>query len=441
MMPKASPEILDRIPPQDLEAERAVLGSVLLDSSCCDDVAELLRIEDFYADAHQRLYGHLLGMRDAGEKIDALLLKERLTREGDFEAIGGTAYLAEVAQSVPYAANALHYARIVARKAKYRDMIHTATELLRSAYEEDEPDEILNRTERALGGIGQVKAEGPVPFQKVVLEAVERIDEMMRTKQGLGLPTGMMDFDEFYGGLFPGELTILAAKPSFGKTALATQIAVYNASYGRPVYLASLEMSQLEITTRLLCGASGVSSQQVRGGNLAPGDVQRLAEASSTLASATLYLDDRSQLGTADIQRTARRLARDGLRLIVVDYLQLLTPANPKDSRNEQVGGMARHLKGLARELDVPVLCLCQLNRQAAVDRWPELHHLRDSGEVEQDADVVTFLHKGRATWPPGEQNTKPDEARWIIAKNRMGETGTVQLHWSSTLVGFEPAE
>lgn len=440
-MTEVSAEILDRLPPQNLDAEKSVLGSLLLDSARCDDVAEVLRVDDFYADAHQKLFRHLMAMHDAGDRIDAVLLKERLIRQGDFEAIGGMAYLADVAQSVPYAANALHYAKIVAGKASHREMIHVATDLLRSAYGEEDAAEVLNRTERALARIGQTNAEGPVPFQEVVLEAIERIDEMMRTKRGLGLPTGMMDFDEFYGGLFPGELTILAAKPSVGKTALATQVAIYNASYGRRVYLASLEMSQLEITTRLLCSASGVSSQRVRGGNLAPEDVQQLAEASSTLGNAALYLDDRSGLGTADIRRTTRRLARDGLRLVVVDYLQLLKPANPKDSRNEQVGRMARNLKLLARELNIPVLCLCQLNRQAAVDRWPELHHLRDSGELEQDADVVTFLHKGPAIYPPGEKQTGLDEARWIIAKNRMGETGTIKLHWSSTLVGFEAAD
>ena len=438
-------EILDRLPPQNLDAEKSVLGSLLLDPNMCDDVAVIVQADDFYADGNQKLFKHLMAMHNKRQPIDAVLLKERLTKEGDFEAIGGAAYLAEVAQSVPYAANAVYYADIVAKKSARRQMIHTATELLRNAYDEyEDAGETLNQAERSLAAIGQRgdNVSGPVPFRELISQAIERIDEIIQTGKGMGVPTGMLGFDRHYGGLFPGELTILAARPGIGKTALATQIAAYVARKGRRVYFASAEMSQVELATRLLCGTAGVSSQRVRGGTLDPDEVKRLTECSRLLAPAALYIDDCAGRGVRHIERASRRLLREGLRLIVVDYLQLIEPEDKRVNREEQVATMSRRLKLLARDLDLPVLCLCQLNRQAAVNYLPELHHLRESGAIEQDADVVSFLHLGPSNKiQDGAKTFEPDDARWLIRKNRNGETGTVNMRWSSTLVGFESIE
>ncbi len=440
-MQHVSPEILDRLPPQDLDAEKGVLGSIILQPSRIADIEPLLRSEDFYADAHSQLYRALAKLCDRpGQKLDSAILLDHLRQTKQLEVVGGAAYIAEVTLSVPYAANAEHYAEIVARKSALRQMIHAATELLRSAYDEEDATETLDRAERALAviGAGTDKAHGPMPFQEVMAEAIEHIDEVIQTGTGLGVATGMLGFDRYYGGLFPGELTILAARPTIGKTALATQIAAYAARKG-PVYYASAEMSRVELATRLLCGTAGVSSQRVRGGTLDRDDVTRLTECSRLLAPAALYIDDCAGQGVRYIERASRRLLRGGLRLIVIDYLQLLEPEDTKVNREQQVSTMSRRLKLLARELDVPVLCLCQLNRQATGNCLPELYHLRESGAIEQDADVVSFLHLGPSNPTQDNHETfEPHDARWLIRKNRNGEIGTVRMRWSSTLVGFE---
>jgi len=430
-------ELLDRMPPHDEEAEKAVLGSILLDPGRMADIEAVITAKDFHVERNGRLFTAMRTLCRNGGRLDAQILKDHLRTTGQLDAVGGMAYLLEVATAVPYAAHADHYAEIVAKKAALRRIIHVGGDLLRRAYLEEDAGEILEGAERILAKIGIPDRTGPRPFNEIVEETIAAIDEAMAGKRGLGLPTGFADFDTFFGGLFPGELCVLAARPGVGKTAIATQIAEDNAAQGRVTYFASAEMAASEIVTRLLCGQAGVNSQEVRSGRLVASDVSRLVRHSNALAKARLYLDDRPGLSTAQIRRAATRVSREGLRLMVVDYLQLLQPADRRVSREEQVGSMARDLKCLARELEVPILCLCQLNRQA-VNGPPDLHHLRESGAIEQHADMVMFLHREPESRQDGDPPPETESTQWIVRKNRNGEIGMVQLWWSRSLVGFD---
>lgn len=435
-------EILDRLPPQDLDAERWVIGSVLLQPPLLDDVADIVRPADFYADAHRRLFSRLLAMAECRDPIDPGLLARRLSADGELEAVGGVAYIAEVLQGIPVAIHARHYAAIVARKARYRLLIQAATATLRDAYAAAEaPEEILNSLERDLVEIETAEHDGePVPMSEAVAEAITKIDAVMARQRTAGLMTGLTLFDEQIGGLFRGELFILAARPSVGKTSLACQIATHFAARKRPVLFVSLEMSAAELATRILCSKAGVSSRKIRTADITDKDQAQLAAHAGPLATNWLRIYDRAGATVYDVRRQARRLKRQGLDLVVVDYLQRLTPSDRKANRYEQVGEMSHALKELARELDVSVLCLAQLSREADKGGTPTLAWLRESGNIEADADVVAFLHtdkKHKATNPEADAyNEKP--AKLMILKNRNGEEGDFDLRWIPYRTLFE---
>jgi replicative DNA helicase len=386
---KVTSEILDRLPPQNLEAERGVLGSLLLDPHCCDEVSLHLRADDFHVDANRLLYTHLLDMHNEGVTIDALLLVERLNRHGDLERAGGMAYLTEVAQSVPTAANAVHYARIVHDKATLRSLIHACTEVLRDAYDHSqEARDLLARAEETVFKILETQSVNQaLPMRDVLKEALARLDTRLARGEGVGAtPTGFTDFDALTGGLHDSELVILAARPSMGKTALACNIAEHVAiECNRATLFVSLEMSRLELAERMLCSRGRINSHKLRSGFVSPTDRRKLVDVFSQMSEAPLYIDDSPTRSVSEIAATARRFKRRcNLGLVVVDYLQMIEPDNPKDPRHEQVGKMARRLKGLAREIRIPVLCLAQLNRQAEAtkDNRPRLNHLRESGAI-----------------------------------------------------------
>ncbi len=443
---RVTSEILDRLPPQSLDAERGVLGSILLDPNMCDDVALLLRPDDFYADAHQKLYAHMLGMHDAGKRIDTMLLVESLKQAGDFEAVGGAAYLAEVLHSVPVAAHAVYYAQIVRDKATLRNLIHTTTEILREAYDPGlEPRDLVNQAEEKIFSINEDRAADSVlSMHDVLVAAFEQIDHRMERGGATGVPTGFTDLDNLTGGLHESELAILAARPSMGKTALATNIADYVAVKANLTTLfVSLEMSRLELAQRMLCGRGRIDGRKFRGGYLSGEDREKLVEASSELSKAPLYIDDTATRTVSEIAACARRLKRKaGLGLVVIDYLQLIEPDNPRDPRQEQVAKIARQLKHLARKLQVPVLCLAQLNRQVetSAEKKPRLSHLRESGAIEQDADVVMFIHREDygLTREEAQQQDVVGKAEVSIAKQRNGPTGEVKLHWRPEYTRFE---
>jgi len=445
---RVTSEILDRLPPQNLDAERGVLGSILLDPNMCDEVALLLRPDDFYADAHRKLYAHMLAMHDAGKRIDTMLLVESLKQAGDFEQVGGAAYLAEVLHSVPVAAHAVYYGQIVRDKATLRNLIHTTTEILREAYDPGlEPRDLLNQAEDKIFSINEDRAADSVlSMHDVLVAAFEQIDRRMERGGATGVPTGFTDLDNLTGGLHESELVILAARPSMGKTALATNVADYvSVKANLTTLFVSLEMSRLELAQRMLCGRGRIDGRKFRGGFLSGEDREKLVEASSELSKAPLYIDDTATRTVSEIAACARRLKRKaGLGLIVIDYLQLIEPDNLKDPRQEQVAKIARQLKHLARKLQVPVLCLAQLNRQVetAAEKKPRLSHLRESGAIEQDADVVMFIHRDDygLTREDAQEQDVVGKAEVSIAKQRNGPTGEVKLFWKPEYTRFEPA-
>lgn len=442
---RVSSEILDRLPPQNLDAERAVLGSLLIDPQMCDEVVMVLRPEDFYADAHQKLYRRIVEMHDEGKRIDTTLLMDRLTKVGELEMIGGAAYLAEIVQSVPVAAHALYYSQLVRDKATLRDLIHASTEILRTAWDpSQEANDILTAAEEKIFAVHDQRSTSQVaPIHDVLLQAFDRIDDWLKHGAAGGVPTGYTDLDNMTGGLHPSELIILAARPSMGKTALATNIAEYVAIECKvPTLFVSLEMARLELAQRMLCSQGKIDADKFRKHRISAEDRRKLVEASAQLSQAPMYIDDTPSRTITEIAACARRLKRkEGLGLIVIDYLQLIEPDNPRDPRQEQVAKIARRLKVLSRELQLPVICLAQLNRQAETGKEghrPRLSHLRESGAIEQDADVVMFIH--REEYYATSDDPKRDEhvAEVIIAKQRNGPVGDIKLAWLHKFTRFE---
>jgi replicative DNA helicase len=439
-------DVLERLPPQNLEAERGVLGSLMLDPDLCDEIALELRAEDFYAHAHQVLYGHMLAMHNDGLRIDSTLLVDRLDAHKDLDTIGGMAYLADVVHGVPTAANAAYYAQIVRDKSTLRSLIHASTEILANAYDQsNDSRELLGLAEEKLFRILEDQGAAELaPMRDVLHEALVRIDARLNGKGIGGTPTGFTDLDHLTGGLHESELVILAARPSMGKTALATNMAEHVAiESGEPVLFVSLEMSRLELAERMLCAHGRINGHKLRNGYISPADRKKLIESSSAMSQAPLFIDDSPSRTMTEIGATARRLKRrEGrLALVVIDYLQLIEPDNSKDPRQEQVAKIARRLKCLARELKTPILCLAQLNRQAEVskDNRPRLSHLRESGAIEQDADVVMFVHRDEYYMANDEDRQRvAGEADIIIAKQRNGPIGDVKLAWLSDYTRFE---
>lgn len=443
---KVTSEILDRQPPRSLEAEQALLGSILQLPEVCDDVAVLVRVEDFYDDANRRLFRHLRSMHDDGKRIDLTLLVDRLKSAGEYEAVGGAAYLAEVIQAAPTAAHAVHYAEIVQHRATLRSLIGASTEILRDAYDESvDPREMLGRAEQRIFSILEQRGTGQVQqMQQILNDALARLDAKMKGTHGIGgTETGYAELDAMTGGLHNGELVILAARPSMGKTALALNIAEHvTLRAGVPVLFVSLEMSSIELADRMLCSLAQVNGQRLRNGTISKDDCIRISERAAELSQAPLFVDDTPSRTMTEIAAAARRLKRKGgLGLVVIDYLQLIEPDNPRDPRQEQVARIARRLKGLAREVVVPVLCLAQLNRQteASKENIPRLSHLRESGAIEQDADVVMFVHR-EDYYGTSEDDDKPRDvvpAEIHVAKQRNGPTGVARLAFHRAYTRF----
>lgn len=444
----AGPEFFDRQPPHSLDAERAVLGSILLLPEVCDEVSLLVRPRDFYDPAHERIYAHLLALHDGRQRVDHTLLIERLKSAGEYESMGGAAYIAEIAQAVPTAANAQYYAQIVRDRALVRSLIRASTDILRDAYDQTtDPRDMLARAESKLFSILERTGRSDTStIADVVNQSLLRLDARMKHEHALGgIETGFIDFDDLTGGLHESELIILAARPSMGKTALALNIAEHvSMRLRRATLVISLEMSSVELGDRLLCSTARVNGHRLRNGQITNEERARLVETAADISQAPLYVDDSPVRSVTEIAATARRMKRkENLGLLVIDYLQLIEPDNPRDPRQEQVAKMTRRLKGLARELNIPVLCLAQLNRQAemARDNKPRLSHLRESGAIEQDADVVMFVHREEYYQTSEDERERvKGEAEIIVAKQRNGPTGEAKLTWRHEFTRFEDA-
>ena len=431
--------------PANVDAERAVLGSILLKPDVCDDIALLIRPEDFADETHQVLYRHLLELHDSGKRIDVTIVVDRLRTQGDLDRVGGAAAIAEILEAVPHAAHATHYAHIVRDKSMLRSLIDASTDILRDAYDaSDEPRELVARAEAKIFQILEHRSSAEArPIDSVLEEVMVRMDARMKHEHALGgVETGFTDLDSLCGGLHNSELVILAARPSMGKTAFAMNIAE-NVAIGakQPALFVSLEMACLELADRLLCSAAQVNGQRLRNGTISQEDRRRLVQKSAEISSSPLYIDDTPGRTLTEIAAVARRLKRkQGLSLIVIDYLQLIEPDNPRDPRQEQVSKIARRLKTMSRELDIPVLCLAQLYRQAEAsrDNRPRLNHLRESGAIEQDADVVMFVHREEYYQTTDEDRERvKGQAEIIIAKQRNGPIGDIKLLWQHEFTRF----
>ena len=439
---KVSTEILDRKPPSDDEAELGILGAVLLKPDVVDDVEAIVRSGDFYDDANRKLYANIEAMHVDGRKIDRTLLIAELRKSGDFEAIGGAAYIDKVLRAVPNAAHAEHYARIVADESRKRQVIHAATDILQDAFRDDRnAADVLGSATAALEAIDSGTDQATVDSKTAVLDAARHVRDVFHQGKRLGLTIGLPQFDRLIGGLFPGELIVLAARPGMGKTSLALQIMHHVTAGGHATLFATVEMSYRELMIRLICGKAGVNSKAVRTAELTEGDVIDFENQADTMIDAPFVLLDKPELTVADVRREARRLHRgDGLEMTVVDYLGRLKTDDPRLPRHEQVGRMSGALKELARELNIPVLVLAQLNREieGRGGGRPKLSHLRESGSIEQDADVVMFIDRPEVREP---SNTDlRGKATLTIAKNRNGETGAFPLVWDGSRTMFKTA-
>ncbi len=437
-------EVLQRQPPFDLEAEMGVIGSILLMPEVCDEIASL-KADDFYDDANRKIYHQLREMHDTGEKIDVTLLVARLRTAGDYEKIGGAPYLARLSGAVPNAAHAVFYSSIVMEKAVYRKLIESSTDILRDAYDQHSTaKELCAQAEQKVFAIMDGRGGQSVhSISDVLHQAMDRMEARLRDEYvDGGAETGLSRFDEMTGGLHNGELIILAARPSMGKTALAMNIAEHVSIEQRaPVLFVSLEMSGIELADRMLCSLARVNGHRLRNGTISGDDRMRLVNKANEISQAPLFVDDSPSRTVSEIAAAARRIKRreDALGMIVIDYLQLIEPDNSRDPRQEQVAKIARRLKGVARELEVPLLCLSQLNRQAedSKDHKPKLSHLRESGAIEQDADVVMFVHREEYYHRGEDRAQYAGQAEIIIAKQRNGPVGDVELTWEADFTRF----
>jgi len=422
----------NRIPPQDLDAEQSVLGAMLLDREAVFRVMKILRPEDFYLESHRVIYQAMLELGDLGQPADLVTVTSLLRRNGSLEKAGGVSYVASLANLVPVAANAEHYAQIVGEKALLRSLIQLATRIANLGYEGSEgADQLLDQAERMILDLHSRRGGADfVPIKEIVYGVLDRIQQAyMRREETSGIPTGFIEVDRLTGGLQPGDLIILAGRPSMGKTALGLTVAHHVAVKKRlPVAVFSLEMSKEQLVQRLICQEAMVDLHRVRTGQLEEEDFARVTRAAGELAQCPLYIDDFSGITARQIRARCRELQFEkGLSLVVIDYLQLMQGHGRAENRQQEIAGISRSLKGLAKELNVPVVALSQLSRQAEQrkDARPQMADLRESGSLEQDADVVMFIYREEYY---KEDSEKKGIAELIVAKQRNGPTGVAEL-------------
>jgi len=436
---------LERPLPQNLEAERSILGAILLDNHALNAAIENLKPEDFFLEQHRRVFNQMIALGENQQAIDLVTLTESLHRVGELESSGGAPYLAALADGMPRVSNVEHYARIVREKALLRNLIHATHNIQQRALEgEDGADTILDNAESSIFALAEdrVKA-GLIPVKDIVRDNFERLEKIFREGKSItGVSTGYTELDKLLSGLQPSELLILAARPSQGKTALALNFAEnISIRAGSPVAFFSLEMSKESLLQRLVASVAQIDAHKFRSGHLSREDWRRMTEALGTISNAPLWIDDAGSTSVLEIGAKARRLKREkGLSLVVVDYLQLITGRGRFGNRQEEVSSISRALKGLAKELQVPVLVLSQLTRAPErEERGPQLSDLRESGAIEQDAYVVMFIY--RPHWSKMDASPEErDQAEIQVAKQRNGPTDKVRFVFRSRLTRFEEA-
>jgi replicative DNA helicase len=436
---------IERLPPQSAEAEEAVLGALLIDPDAIIRIAPILRPEDFYREKHGWIYDAALILHERREPVDFLTVCDELDRREQLDQVGGAAFITTLINAMPTSIHAEHYARIVERTATRRRLIDAASEIAVLAYQEaDDVEEVVDHAEQILFGVSERRVSRElVPIRQILSDYYDRIEYLTRHRGELiGIPTGFNDIDKLLGGLQRSDLVILAARPSVGKTSLALSVA-HNAAklHGQRVAFFSLEMSDEQVVQRLISAETGIGSQRLRRGDIAQDEWGRFMKATSDLAETHFFIDDTPGISALELRTKARRLhAEVGIDLIAVDYLQLMRGDFRSENRVQEISGISRALKALARELNVPVLALSQLSRgvESRTDKRPILSDLRESGALEQDADVVIFIYRDEMY---NENTERQNIADIIVAKHRNGPTGTVALFFKKELAQFREAE
>lgn len=435
----------EKLPPQNVEAEAAVLGSMLIEEEAIALGIEALTPEAFYKDAHQKIFQAMIRLFTENKAVDLVTLTDTLTKEGTLEEVGGPSYLAHLTTLIPTAANILYYARIVKEKYVLRHLIQNATQIVTDCYDPaQDVNGLLDRAEKAVFEIASKKFSGEVRLMKdLVRTQIETINRLYERREHVtGIATGFHEFDTQTAGLQPSDLVIVAARPSMGKSAFMTCIAEHVGIVTKiPVAIFSLEMSKEQLVQRMLCSRARVDAHKVRTGFLAEADWPKLTSAAGKLSEAPIYIDDTPGLSVLEIKAKARRLkAQHDIRIIMVDYLQLMQGSPGSESRQQEISEISRSLKALARELSVPVIAVSQLSRavESRQDHRPQLSDLRESGAIEQDADVVILLLR-EEYYNPSEENK--GKAEVIIAKQRNGPVGSVHLAFIREYTRFENAE
>ena len=449
--PNFAQAVFDRTPPFSLEAETAVLGGMLIDREAVTRAVEHVNEAMFYREANRRLYRAMVRLFERGGVIDVITVSEELKKTGEMDAAGGFDYLAALMDAVPTAANVEYHAKIVRDKALLRRLVEQASQIIRDVYEQGERDvdEILDAAEARIFQVAEShKREGFVWIKEILWAAFERIEKLQESGEGLtGVPSGFPDLDRMTTGLQKGDLVIVAARPSMGKTSWVLNVAA-NAAIGNnvPVALFSLEMSSEQLVQRLLCAEGRIDAQKLRKGRLSQEEHQRLAAAAGHLNTAPIWIDDSPGSNVLEIRAKSRRLQaelRSGgkeLGMVVVDYLQLMSGAARSENRVQEVSEISRGLKALARELEVPVVALSQLSRgpEQRTDKRPMLSDLRESGSIEQDADLVMFLYRPEYYAPAEKREELEGKTELIIGKQRNGPTGVVDLYFQKAYTRFD---
>ncbi|HNQ18271.1 MAG TPA: replicative DNA helicase [Smithellaceae bacterium] len=435
---------LYKVPPQNIEAEQSIIGSILLENSAINSALEILSKNDFYSEAHRRIFGVIIELSEKNEPVDLITLSSALKDKNMLDSVGGTTYLASLVDSVPSAANIVHYAKIVKEKAVLRGLIGSATEIINSCYDTgSDVDEVLDKAEHSIFEISENKVRPSFsPIREIVKDSFRSIEDLFARKQLItGVPTGFEKMDDLTSGLQKSELIIIAGRPSMGKTAFALNIAQYAAMEEQiPAAIFSLEMSKEQLAFRLLSSEAKVDSQRLRKGFLGETDWPKLTTAAGRLSEAPIFIDDTPGITVLEMKAKSRRLKADqGLGLIIVDYIQLMRTGSYRESREQEISEISRSLKALAKELRVPVIALSQLNRKVEErpNRRPQMADLRESGAIEQDADVIAFIYRDEV-YNKSDDNPDKGIAEIIIAKQRNGPTGTVKLAFLEKFTSFE---
>jgi len=433
---------IEKVPPQNLDAEMAVLGSMLLDEDAISIAAELLDKDSFYKDNHKKIFEAILNLYNANKAVDLITLTDELKRGGILEDIGGVSLLTALVNSVPTAANISHYVNIVKEKSTLRALINNATKIITLCHEsEGNIDEVVDNAERLVFEICERKKQGSyMHLKEIIKDSIETIDRLYQKKEHVtGIPTGFIDFDSRTAGLQVSDLIVVAGRPSMGKSAFAVGIAEYAGVVEKiPLAFFSLEMSKEQLVQRMLCSHAKVDAHKVRTGYLAPSDWPRLTAAAGKLSEASIFIDDSPAISVMELRAKARRLkAHQDIKLLILDYLQLMRGSTGAESRQQEISEISRSLKALARELSIPIVAISQLSRavEARTDHRPQLSDLRESGAIEQDADVVVLILREEY------YNPTPDNqgiADIIIAKQRNGPVGTMKLSFIKEYTRFE---